>query len=180
MEFWTVVLLGVALGGDAFSACLGIGFGQLSCRKAFALVATVAAFHVVMPLAGWWLGEAVGTLLGRVAGILGAALLFIIGTRMIYAAVRTGITHPVSFLVPGAWGLLLFGASVSVDALSVGFTLGIYQYRLLLVTATIGLIAGLMAALGLGLGRTFGALAGHRAQFFGGLILLGIGFRLLH
>jgi putative Mn2+ efflux pump MntP len=179
MSLWAMVLLGMALGVDAFSACLGIGFGGISRRRALCLVGSVAAFHVLMPLAGWWLGQTVGALLGRVAGVVGAALLFIIGARMIYAAVRTSIPGTACFLLPGSWGLLCFSASVSVDALSVGFALGVHRFGLLLIILTIGLVAGFMAALGLGLGRTVGAWVGYRAQFIGGVILLYVGLRLL-
>ncbi|MCL6558000.1 MAG: manganese efflux pump MntP family protein, partial [Firmicutes bacterium] len=84
-----------------------------------------------------------------------------------------------SVMLPGAVGLLSLGASVSMDALTVGFTLGIYHFEPLLTAAVVGFVAGLMTALGLGLGRLIRAWVGRRAQLVGGLILFGVGINLL-
>ncbi|MEW6447883.1 MAG: manganese efflux pump [Bacillota bacterium] len=179
MNLVAVLLLGMALGADAFSACLGVGFWGIGRRRAFLLVVTVAVFHVLMPLAGWRLGGAVGSALGRLAGIIGAVLLFFLGARMIYGAVRVRVPGTAGPFSLGRLGTLILGASVSMDAFSVGFALGVYKYSPLLVTGTLGLVAGLMAALGLGLGKTVNSWVGQRAQLLGGLILLGVGIQLL-
>ncbi|MEW6183122.1 MAG: manganese efflux pump MntP family protein [Bacillota bacterium] len=179
MSFFTVILLAAALGIDAFSVCLGIGLAGISRRRGYLLIATIAAFHVVMPLIGWWVGEALGEYLGRLAGMIGAALLFFLGGRMIYTAVRSGAQRRARALRPGIPGLVAVGVSVSMDALSVGFTLGVYRFEPFTVVGTIGIVAGLMTALGLGLGRVISVLVGRRAQFAGGLILFGVGFSLL-
>ncbi|MDI6632373.1 MAG: manganese efflux pump MntP family protein [Bacillota bacterium] len=175
-----VVLLAVALGTDAFSVCLGLGLGGISRRRGCLLVFVITVFHVLMPLAGWWLGEFAGTLLGRLAGIVGAALLFFLGTRMIYGALLTKAPRASSSFALGIWGVLCLGASVSMDALSVGFALGVYRINPLLIAGVVGLVAGLMTVLGLGLGRTAGAWIGRRAQLVGGLILFIVGIQLLH
>lgn len=179
MSLAAVVLLGIALGTDAFSACIGVGFGGIGRRRGVILVLTVTVLHVLMPLAGLWLGGVVGSALGRVASMIGAGLLFLLGARMIYGAVRASVTGTACALPVGKWGTLFLGASVSMDAFSVGFALGVYQYSPLLVTGTFGLVAGIMAALGLGLGRAVSRWTGQRAQVLGGLILLGVGVQLL-
>lgn len=179
MSIIALVLLGIALGTDAFSACLGVGFGGIGRWRALLLVLTVAVLHVLMPLAGLWLGGAIGSALGRVAGVIGATLLFLLGARMIYGAVRVSVPGKGEPCSLGGLGTLLLGVSVSMDALTVGFALGVYQYSPLLVTGTFGLVAGLMAALGLGLGRAVSGWVGQRAQAIGGLILLGVGIQLL-
>jgi putative Mn2+ efflux pump MntP len=176
----TVVFLAVALGTDAFAVCLGLGLGGVSRRQGFLLVVTITVFHVLMPIAGWWLGEFTGTLLGRLAGIIGAAVLFFMGAVMICEAVRSGIPQAASPMAPGIVGLLCLGASLSLDALSAGFALGVFHFNLLLVAGTVGLTAGLMTAAGLGLGRSAGAWLGQRAQLIGGLILFIVGIHLLY
>ena len=179
MNLFALVLLGVALGTDAFSVSLGLGFGGIGRRRGFILVGTVALFHILMPLVGWWLGETLGLLLGRVAGWLGAGLLFFLGVRMIYGSVQAGVLGGAPPLPSGLWGSLCLGASVSMDALSVGFTLGIYHFPPLVVAGVLGLIAGLMTAFGLGLGRTVSTWIGKPAQLIGGFILLAVGVQLL-
>ncbi|RJX19026.1 MAG: manganese efflux pump [Ammonifex sp.] len=179
MNLLTIVLLAVALGVDAFSVCLGIGLVGVSRRRSLLLIAIIAVFHVIMPLTGWWAGETLGAYLGRLAGIVGAVLLFFLGGRMIYAAVRCGVPEVTYAVLPGTVVLLSLGASVSMDALAVGFTLGVYRYEPLVVAVTVGLVAGLMTALGLGLGRVISAWVGRRAQLVGGLILFAVGVNLL-
>lgn len=180
MNPFAVLLLGMALATDAFSACLGVGFGGISRRRAFLLVLTVTLLHVLMPLLGWWLGSAVGTVLGRLAGIIGAVMLFFFGMRMVIGGFRAADPASACALPMGRLGVLILGASVSMDALGVGFVLAVYYpCSPLLVAGIFGLVAGLMTALGLELGRTVGNWVGQRAQVLGGLILLGVGIHLL-
>ena len=77
-----------------------------------------------------------------------------------------------------SWGLLVLGASVSMDALSVGFTLGTRQVDLLLTALVIGVVAGVMTLAGLLLGRFVGRRTGEKAVLLGGVILVAIGIRL--
>lgn len=170
--------LAVALGADAFSLCVGIGLTGVNRRQILLISVTVLVFHIVMPLAGWFLGEIAGNLVGRAAVIAGSMLLIYLGLKMIWSTWwERGGTEPtrVGF---SAWGLILMGASVSMDALSVGFTLGAHQVNLLLTAGVIGIVAGLMTAGGLVFGRFLGAWVGGKAQLVGGVILVGIGVRL--
>lgn len=178
MSFTTILLLAVALGTDAFSMCLGIGIAGVRRIQMFLISATVMAFHVLMPLAGWYIGNLAGSFVGRAAGIAGALVLLYLGARMIWDVLKKDPEDP-KVAVANTWGLLLLAASVSVDALSVGFTLGTYKVNLFLTALTFGIVAGLMTFAGLLLGRVLGYWVGERAQLVGGLILLGIGVKLL-
>ncbi|ACX51244.1 protein of unknown function DUF204 [Ammonifex degensii KC4] len=179
MEWLTLFLLAVVLGTDAFSVAVGLGLGAfLGRRQVLGLVFTVAAYHVFMPLAGWWTGRVVEFFLGRLASFLGAAVLIYLGLRLVWSNFRLAEEEP-PVLRSGFWGTLLLGASVSLDALSVGFSLGVYHFPPLLVALVCGAIAGLMTALGLGLGRLAGVLVGRRAQLVGGLVLIGVGLHFL-
>lgn len=139
---------------------------------------TVLLFHIVMPLVGFKVGELAGGLLGRAATVAGALLLFYLGIGMVRDALRKDPEEPPRIMLFNNWGLFLLGASVSMDALSVGFTLGTQRVNLLLTVLVFGLVAGLMTFSGLVLGRSLGRWVGERAQLLGGLILLGIGVKL--
>jgi putative Mn2+ efflux pump MntP len=76
-------------------------------------------------------------------------------------------------------GLLLVGLSVSMDALSVGFTLGTVKVNLWFVALITGIVAGVMTLSGLLLGRRVSKILGDRAQIVGGLILLLIAGKLI-
>lgn len=178
MSFVTLLVLAVALGTDAFSLCVGIGLTGVRRRQILLISATVFIFHVVMPLTGWVLGEIAGGLIGRAAAVIGSLLLVCLGVRMVWVTlrdVREAEPHVICF---NTWGLLLLGASVSIDALSVGFTLGARQVDLVLTAVIIGAAAGVMTAGGLIFGRFLGSWVGERAQLVGGLVLVGIGVKL--
>lgn len=178
MSFPTILLLAAALGTDAFSMCLGIGITGVRRWQIFLISVTVLFFHILMPLAGWYIGQLAGSLVGRAAGIAGSLILIYLGARMIWDVYRQDREQPRVALV-NTWGLLVLAASVSMDALSVGFTLGTQRVNLILVAVTFGIVAGLMTFAGLWLGRMMGRWVGEKAQLVGGLILLGIGVKLV-
>lgn len=178
MTLFTLFLLAVALGTDAFSMCLGLGMVGVNTRQIVAVSLTVLAFHVLMPLVGWFVGDLAGTLLGRAASIAGALVLIYLGARMLYSAWKGDgeVEHRDALVSTG--GLLFLAASVSMDALSVGFSLGTQRVDLPLTVGVIGVVAGLMTCTGLVLGRFIGARFGERAVGVGGALLVGIGVKL--
>ncbi len=179
MSFYTLMILAVALGTDAFSLCVGIGIAGITRRQIAYISVTVLIFHILMPLTGWYVGEFAGSRIGRAAAVIGALLLFYLGVRMIWTSWQSCRKYELKVIKFNTWGLILLGVSVSIDALSVGFTLGARQVDLLLTVGTIGIVAGIMTACGLVFGRMLGTWVGERAQMVGGVILVGIGTRLL-
>lgn len=193
MNLAWVVAVAIALGADAFSLSLAIGLAGISKRMMLRLSLVVAVFHVVMPLIGMMLGQALGSILGRYASGLGALILIGLGGTMLYKVYRPTTEHfrfgearnglfqkstaPNSSL--SGYGIYVLAFSVSLDALSVGFSLGTIRADLFITVLIIGVIAGLMTALGLVLGRVMGTRLGDKAELLGGLALLLIGVKLL-
>ncbi|GBF35651.1 hypothetical protein DCCM_4780 [Desulfocucumis palustris] len=178
MSITTLLLLAVALGSDAFSMCLAIGITGVGKRQMFLISFTVLIFHIIMPLAGWYVGELAGRYIGNAAAIVGASILIFLGVKMLRDVIKKDPENAPKIALVNTWGLLLLAASVSMDALSVGFTLGTQKVNLIMAAGVFGLVAGLMTFGGLGLGRLLGRVAGERAQLAGGLILIGIGIKL--
>jgi len=174
----TLLALAVALGSDAFSLCVGIGMAGVNRRQIAFISLTVLIFHIFMPLLGWYAGGYLGAKVGKAAAVAGALLLVYLGAKMIWDAVKPGEDEP-KFIITNTGGLLLLAASVSMDALSVGFTLGTRQVSLVLAAGVIGLVAGFMTLGGLTLGKYVGSWVGERAQLVGGFILAGIGAKLV-
>ncbi|CCO08420.1 manganese efflux pump MntP family protein [Desulforamulus hydrothermalis] len=177
MDLFTLLALAVALGSDAFSLCVGIGMGGVNRRQIAVISLTVLVFHIVMPLLGWYVGGFLGSKVGRAAAYAGALLLVYLGLKMIREALQPGREEP-RFVITNTAGLLLLSAGVSMDALSVGFTLGTRQVSLALAAGVIGLVAGAMTLAGLTLGKYVGGWLGDKAQLAGGIILAGIGIKL--
>lgn len=187
MNYLSVLLVSIALGIDAFSVAISIGLAGIK-RKDFILVsAVVTIFHIFMPLLGLSLGTYLGQLAGPMASIIGALVLISIGFSTIWGSVRdlknrkgiplgrdkglVNIANPVS--------LVLMAASVSLDALTVGFGLGTLQVDLLLTVLTMGTVAGIMTAGGLHFGKKLNFAFGEKAEVLGGIILILIGVKFL-
>lgn len=194
MEFLTLLLVAVALGTDAFALALGIGMNDIKPRQILVISGTVCLYHIFMPLAGLALGSYLGQLVGNVANIIGSVILFLIGLNMIRENLKT--YKKLSFqnaykelkktpavlnylTVKGFASLMLLCLSVSMDALSVGISLGVFHFPTPLTVGIIGIVAGLMTAAGLIMGKKFGDWLGSRAELAGGIILIIIGIKLL-
>lgn len=192
MNLAWVVAVAIALGADAFSLSLAIGLSGIKRRMIVHLSLVVAAFHVFMPLCGMILGQTLGTILGHYANLIGASVLIGLGGRMIYKVYRPS-TERFSFSEARealfhtklannssltGWGIYVLAASVSLDALSVGVSLGTIQADIYVTVAIMGLVAGLMTGSGLVLGRMMGTRLGVKAELLGGVALFLIGVKL--
>ncbi|HWI55144.1 MAG TPA: manganese efflux pump MntP family protein [Desulfobacteria bacterium] len=178
MGLYTVLALALALSADAFSFSLGLGMTGVTKRQIILLSLTVLVFHIVMPLGGYFIGGIFGSFLGRSANILGALVLIFLGLRMIWDSFTDKEDNFSKYVLSSTSGIVVMSATVSLDALSVGFTLGTQRVSLGTSAAVIGLVAGLMTFLGLGFGQKAGELIGNRAVIIGGLILVYIGINL--
>jgi putative Mn2+ efflux pump MntP len=186
MSLITIFAVAFALGIDAFSLSIGIGLSGVRRRQIYLVSMVVAFFHVFMPLTGLYLGQILGSYVGPIASKLGAIVLIFIGGRTLWEIYKesrnfTGtpqagfdvisISHPVS--------LVLMAASVSLDALTVGFGLGAIRVDLTLTVIIMGIIAGIMTFGGLIFGKRLSRSVGEKAELLSGFILVAIGFKLL-
>jgi len=177
LEFAWVIAVSIALGMDAFSFSLALGLIGIHNHTALRLAFIIAVFHVIMPLLGLWAGQKLGTLFGDVAIGIGAIILLWLGMKMILGAFKAGDTRSNIPNLKG-WGIYALAGSVSLDALSVGFSLGTFVSRILPATLIMGLTAGMMTGGGILLGRRVGTWLGSKAEALGGIILLLIGLRM--
>ena len=194
MSLAWIMTVAIALGTDAFSLSLVIGLTGVRKRFVLQLSSLIALFHVLMPFSGMVAGQALGTVLGRLAGGIGALVLVGLGVRILYKIYQPAAEYfPLSearnimlgrqsaskkIAIDGA-GLYLLAASVSLDSLSVGFSLGTIKANMMITVLIIGLVAGLMTGMGLFLGRVIGTCLGDKVELVGGLALLLIGIKLL-
>lgn len=187
-----IIIIAIALGADAFSLALAIGLTGISRRMILRLSLVVALFHVFMPLVGLFAGQALGLFLGAVAKGMGALILLWLGARMLYTAFWPKAQYfplsqgreifqnrkmPKGVSLEGM-GLYALAASVSLDALSVGFSLGTMGGTIGQTVFIMGCTAGFMTLTGLILGRLLGTWAGEKAELLGGLALVLIGIKI--
>lgn len=182
MELITVFIIAFILGIDAFSLSIGIGLCGIRRRQIYLVSATVALFHIIMPLIGLYVGKTLGTFIGPIAGKLGAMVLILIGAYYLYehftSEKKGSDTNFDCSVVSRPLGLFLMAGSVSLDALAVGFSLGAIGVDLLITVLVMGIVAGVMTFTGLVLGKKVNLSVGEAAELLGGIILVLIGIYL--
>lgn len=176
-QLFTILIMAVALGLDAFSLGIGIGLRGIRILDILKISLVIGLFHIIMPLMGMFMGQYVSSLLGSVATSAGGILLILLGAHMIFSSFR-GEAVP-SFDHRTVWGLFLFSLSVSIDSFSVGVSLGMFSTDILLTVLIFGAFGGIMSIAGLMLGRRIGNWAGEYGEAFGGIILLAFGIKFL-
>ena len=139
-------------------------------------------------LEGWFLGENVSRLIADYDHWVAFGLLAIVGGKMIKEGLSAeGESVNCNDLL-SLRNTLLLGVALSIDALITGFSLGMVKIRLfdgpplgntLLAALLIGLSAFLISAAGLKIGKRVSSRLGPKAEIFGGLILIGIGVKIL-
>lgn len=173
-----VFFIGLALGTDAFSLSVGIGMKRVCGYDIIKTSIVIGIFHILMPLIGLVLGEILGSVLGIYAKYLGSLLIALIGVNMIYECLKCNGVEDCDKKLVG-WSLIVLAISVSLDALTVGLGLGTFRYPIPLVVGIIGLLGGLMTALGLMFGRYIGEWFGEKSEMVGGVVLIILGLKML-
>ncbi|UHA75649.1 manganese efflux pump MntP [Paenibacillus sp. 481] len=172
-QWTTIIIMAVALGFDAFSLCLGIGMRGVRHIYALRVSFVIGMFHILMPLIGILTGVYMTAVLGNMTTFAAGGLLIMLGIHMLYSSLKGSSSDWIDISTLG--GMFLFAASVSVDAFSVGVSLGLYRSDLWLTICAFGLFGGLMSVLGLMLGNRIGQRLGEYGEAAGGAILLAFG-----
>jgi manganese efflux pump family protein len=178
----TLLLLALALSMDAFAAALSHGASARPAPTATNALRVGLAFGVaqaLMPLLGWSLGAAFATVISRVDHWIAFVLLAFIGGRMVREGLRRERPQSNSSSLASGRGLLLMALATSIDAAAAGVTLVLLDQSVLLACATIGGVTLVMSIAGVLLGKRAGTLLGTRAEVVGGLVLIGIGTKIL-
>lgn len=187
MSILETIALAIALGTDAFSVAIVCGIRQFSNKDVIRISSVIALFHIFMPLLGIYGGNIIENILlhlfniqgnlDTILSLIGSGLLMLIGFYMIVERWLETKEELCNFNIEG-WGLLVLACSVSIDSLSVGISLGMLGNINFMITLIIGVIAGIMMAVGLYFGSKIGCFLGEKAQFLGGfaLVLLGLHF----
>ena len=178
MSFWEIIILAFALGIDAFSVALAVGTGGSTFRQAFRLSFHFGLFQFLMPIIGWLVGRNVTSLVQRYDHWIAFALLFVIGVKMIYEALRHEPEKTTGDRTRG-WSLIALSIATSIDALGAGVGMGILKTTLLYPCAIIGVTAAAMTLVGIKLGSVASAVIGSRMEAVGGVVLILLSLKML-
>ena len=180
MDIPSLVCIAFALSMDAFavSVASGVIIKRQQIRKAVTLGLMFGGFQMFMPLIGYSAGRTFRSYITTFDHWIAFALLLAIGVKMIYEASRM---EAIERSGPDMTGLALLGLSIatSIDALAVGISFSFLNVSILLPSLMIGVVTFGMSFAGVFLGNKFGGLFEKKIEILGGVILIGIGIKIL-
>jgi len=182
MNIISALLLGLALSMDAFACATACGFYIKEVKLKHALKVGIAfgGFQGIMPLIGWTAGHSLKMWIKAIEAIdhwIAFSLLSIIGIKMIFESFsleKEPKTDPLKNIT-----LLILSIATSIDALVVGLSLSLIKISIIEPALIIGIITFCISFSGVYIGKSFGHLFESKLEIIAGLILIGIGLKIL-
>lgn len=179
MEIIELILISVGLSMDAFavSICKGLSVRNLKLRHAAVTGLFFGGFQALMPLMGYLLGSQFKEYITAIDHWIAFGLLLIIGINMIRESRNE---HCENFSDTFSLkNMIVLSVATSIDALAIGVTFAFLQVDILPAVSLIGIITFIFSAIGVKIGHAFGMKFKSKAEFAGGVILIGIGLKIL-
>lgn len=181
MSLWTLLLIALGVSADAFAVALGKGLHlrRLTRRDALTLSLAFGGFQALMPVVGWLLATGFRGYITEWDHWIAFGLLGLIGGKMIHEALSAGEDDEADAEGIGVRELLLLSFATSVDALAVGISFAFLDVAIGPAALLIGAVTFLVSLVGVRLGHRAGVRFRRPAEVAGGVILIGIGLRIL-
>lgn len=180
MDILTIFFIAVGLAMDAFAVSIagGLGMERLRIRYALRIALFFGAFQAIMPVIGFMAGLSIRDYIMHVDHWIAFGLLAFIGSKMIYESLFLDDDDkkmdPNDILL-----LLVLSVATSIDALAVGLSLSLLNVEIFLPAFIIGIVTFILSYLGVLIGKSIGHLFEKRIEVLGGLVLIGIGVKIL-
>ena len=180
MDAIAIVCIALGLAMDAFvvSIASGVTIKHLKIRNALTIATCFASFQAFMPLIGWLAELTLRDFISGVDHWIAFGLLNGIGLKMIYESCKVeSIEREINPL--NVFVLLILSVATSIDALAVGISLSFLKIAIAIPATVIGTITFLLTLLGVFVGNRFGHFFEKKIEILGGLMLIGIGIKIL-
>jgi len=173
--------IGLAMDATAVAAARGLAARSVRFRHALLIALFFGGSQALMPLLGWGIGGLVGDRVAAWDHWIAFVLLGGIGAKMLWEArpQEDAASAPDRGDPFGLRLLALLAFATSIDAFAVGITLPMLHAPLALSLATIGLVTAVLSGAAVFVGRRFGARFGRRLDAIGGVVLVGLGVKIL-
>ncbi len=164
---------------DAFAVSIGLGAKHAINRKKLAFMAAIyfGLFQGLMPIFGYFAGKGVAGWVEEYASWVAFALLLMIGGKMVYESFSEGVEKDIKNVTHRI--ILVLAIATSIDALAAGFALAVLKVNPLISCLVIALTTCVLSYAGVFIGAKSGTKLENKAELFGGVVLILIGFKML-
>jgi putative Mn2+ efflux pump MntP len=180
MAYFTIIVIAVGLAMDAFAVSIVSGsvYRQLRVKHAVRMAVFFGGFQAFMPLIGSLAGLSAKEYIADYDHWVAFGILAAVGGKMIYESFKIKSVEenrdPSNLIF-----LLILSIATSIDALAVGLSLSLIVDSIITAVIIIGLIAFVLSYLGVWIGKKFGHFFENKIEILGGLILIGLGVKIL-
>lgn len=181
MRLWELFVIALALSMDAFavSVCKGLAAGRCGPGDAARAGVWFGGFQALMPLAGYALGVRFAGLIERIDHWAAFFLLGLIGANMVREALTGAEDEETGRADFTPRAMLPLAVATSIDALAVGVTFAFLKVDIGPAVLLIGMTTFFLSVVGVKVGAVFGDRFRSRAELAGGLVLIGMGLKIL-
>lgn len=185
MDIIDVILLSIGLSMDSFTVAIASGLIIKEHKSAvvFRMALLFALFQGLMPLLGYFSGYFFKDEIQAFDHWIALIILSFLGAKMIWDGIKSDEIdddrnsaikpHHIS-------SLIMLSLATSIDAMATGILFVSFSWWFLLMTLTIiAFVTFIFAFSGNYVGAKYGHYLEFRVEIFGGLILIGIGVKIL-
>lgn len=180
MTWVELILISLGLSLDALAVSIGTSAnGRIrDKRSAFRLAFHFGIFQGLMPIIGWLIGSGIVRAVKNFDHWIAFILLVYVGVKMIKEAFENKDDR--SRIDPSKGKtLVMLSLATSIDALIVGFSLALLNLKIWYPSLIIGIITATVSLIGIYLGKIIGRRFGKKMEFIGGLLIIGMGIKIL-
>ena len=193
MGFVEALLLALALCVDSLVVSTTTAFRtKMTYRRGLLMALIFGLCQGAFPLAGALIGDVAREFIEAVDHWIAFGLLAFIGGKMIIESSKeckeckgvqdnSNVSHSPALPRTPLYSFFVLGVATSIDAFAVGIGLGLDNplTTVLWIVATIGIVTTLVSLLGVYLGKRNIPVPERTANIIAGLVLLGLGVRIL-
>ena len=181
MQTYQIIFIAIGLAADSFAVSVSSGaiIEKLRLRHAMRIAIFFGFFQGLMPWVGWSIGSLAADFIRSIDHWLAFGILSFIGGKMIYESRQLAedmekTVNPLNLSI-----LFTLAIATSIDALAVGITFSFLDISIIEPVLIIGAVTFIFSLAGTYIGEFFGHVFEDKIEFAGGLILIGIGCKIL-
>lgn len=182
MDILSIIIIGIGLAMDCFAVAIskGIFAKKFIFWLTFRMALLFGLFQAIMPFIGYAAGVSFAKQMQSFDHWLAFILLSLIGGKMLIEGFQPHDPDNNKTPNPFKWGSLFpLALATSIDALATGIVFIPYHNLIWTAIAIIGSISLIFTFIGMYIGVHFGKRFHLKVEALGGLILIGIGLKIL-
>ncbi len=168
-----ILAIGVSMDAFAVSICRGLKLQTPTYHHSLESGFYFGGFQALMPLIGYFIGSQFYDLIKHFDHWVAFILLGYLGAKML----KDAFTHRSE--PPKEQPMIILAIATSIDALAIGVSLALLSINIWIAALFIGIITFCFSAVGIQLGALFGNKFQAKSEILGGIILMGLGIKIL-